>query len=312
MTVWHIAIQAGHAGRTRGATGTSGPYGAEKMWTERTARALIPRLAALGWDATWTLADAAVPDSRLFFALHQDGSVNKAARGPSVGYPTSSAASKAAAQAWKAEYAKHYPGPSFRADNYTSNLAHYYGLNPRSRRGSSAPARMICEHGFCTNETDARWMFSDAGFEAVLAAINAAAWQQLGPEIAAYLEAVEAAESAESSPPVTGGKQAADAAPVTGGNQGGNPPPEPDRSSESKSPPPAPAVPDPADPPATVIPMTDAAARSAWTALQAAVPLLAHHQFIGPDQAEGWHYLAITGIAAVLAWIKSTAAGRAH
>lgn len=309
---WNIVIQAGHAGRTRGATGTSGPFGAEKVWTERTAKAAVPRLTALGWTVTWTLADAPVPDSDVFVALHQDGSVNKSARGPSVGYPSSLPACRDAAQAWKAEYAKHYPGPAFRKDNYTTGLAHYYGCNPSKRAGSSAPARFICEHGFATNHTDAEWMWSPAGLDAVVAAINAAAWHHLGPQIAAYLAAVEEAEPAveESSPPVTGGSKAVEAAPVTGGSTGGNPPPEPDRSSESKPPAPAPVVPEPAEQPDTVLPMSDAAARSAWTAMQAAVPLLAHHQFIGADQAEGWHYLAITAFAALLSLAKSAVAGR--
>lgn len=297
--IYDLVIQAGHTGRTRGFTGTSGPFGAEIVWTRKLAVAAVPGLQAKGWKATWTLADAPMPDSRCAIAVHQDGSLNKTARGPSVGY-ANTPESITMKTAWKAYYRTRYPGPAFRPDGYTPALARYYMLRPSHRAGSSAPARMIAEHGFATNYQDAEWMWSDDGIDAAIEAMNAALWAVLGPDIAQYVADLEA-EKAASGPqtPAKPPKQ-----PQT--------PKAPQPPAEAATGPLRPAVPEPAEEPATVKPMSDANARSLWTALQTAVPAFAGFHLLDINEVGQEHLIALSVIAAVLSWAKSALQGRLH
>ena len=171
-----LVIQAGHVGRTRGATGARGlpQFGTEQMWTHKTAVHCQHWLTLRGWTVEWTKADDHVPDSDVFIAVHHDGARSAYARGPSVGYPSSDD-SKAAAQVWKAAYNAHYPGPAFRPDNYTSGLRGYYGY-----RKSTADIKLCCEHGFGSNPDDAAFMWSADGQDAAVDAMEAVLLAHLG------------------------------------------------------------------------------------------------------------------------------------
>ena len=171
-----LVLQAGHVGRTRGATGSVGPLGTEQQFTLKTATYCQKWLTLRGWTCEVIGADEAVPDSHVFVAIHHDGSRNRDARGPSVGYPSDyRQRSENAAQEWKREFGKHYPGGSFRPDNYTSGLRGYYAY-----RKTNASVKLVCEHGFGSNLADARFMWSDEGQNAAMHAIEAVLGHWLG------------------------------------------------------------------------------------------------------------------------------------
>ena len=177
----NCVVQAGHVPRTRGATGSQGVLGSEQAFTLKTATYIQKWLTLRGWTCEMIGADDDIPDSTVFVAIHHDGSSNSKARGPSVGYPidppdaSGTPASKAAAQVWKRVYGKAYPGPTFRPDNYTRGLRGYYAF-----RKSTARIKLCLEHGFGTNPEDARFMWSDAGQDAAVDAVEAVLGHWLG------------------------------------------------------------------------------------------------------------------------------------
>ena len=171
----HCVVQAGHVPRTTGATGANGVLGTEQQFTLKTATYCQKWLSLRGWTCEMIGADDDVPDSSVFVAIHHDGARNAAARGPSVGYPVGDDRSKKAAQEWKRAYGAAYPGPSFRPDNYTDGLKYYYGY-----RKTRASVKLVCEHGFGSNPEDARFMWSDAGQDAAVDAIEAVLGHWLG------------------------------------------------------------------------------------------------------------------------------------
>jgi hypothetical protein len=107
----------------------------------------------------------------VFVALHQDGSTNPKARGASIGYPPSSQPSRDYGHIFKRLYAvAGWPG-GWRPDNYTSALANYYAF-----RRTSAPVKLLVEHGFATNRADADWMWDNLDLIAGVHAETIAAW----------------------------------------------------------------------------------------------------------------------------------------
>jgi len=148
-----VVIQMGHVARRRGFTGTSGWGHTEQEFVRSVGARLNAALRNSGFKSELIGADDPVPDSRVFMALHQDGSTSSAARGASVGYPDG-AGGERIAQLWKAYYAKAGWPSGFRPDNYTPGLRRYYGF-----RRSSADAKFLIEHGFATNQHDQRWMW---------------------------------------------------------------------------------------------------------------------------------------------------------
>lgn len=150
-----VVVQMGHVPRTKGATGTSGHRGTEQEFARQLAPRIASRVEQLGHRCIVIGADDPIPACDVFIALHQDGSVNAAARGASVGYPAGSG-NERWAQAWKARYAKAgWPG-GFRPDNYSAGLRNYYAW-----KRTSAPFRVLMEHGFATNKADADWMWDN-------------------------------------------------------------------------------------------------------------------------------------------------------
>ena len=175
MSRLNCVVQAGHVPRTRGATGAQGLLGTEQQFTLKTATYVQKWLTLRGWTCEMIGADDDVPDSSVFVAIHHDGARSSKARGPSVGYPPGDDQSKRAAQEWKRSFGQAYPGPSFRPDNYTDGLKYYYGY-----RKTRASVRLVCEHGFGSNPEDARFMWSDAGQDAAVDAIEAVLGHWLG------------------------------------------------------------------------------------------------------------------------------------
>ncbi len=147
-----VTIQRGHCFRRTGATGTR----REQEAANAIGSAAADKLRGLGYRVHLIGADDAIPGSDFFVALHTDGSGSKTRRGASVGWRD--AAGREYAAAWKrAHQACGYPA-GFHPDNYTPNLAGYYGI-----RKSRARFRFIAEHGFTTNPLDEAYIFDNIG-----------------------------------------------------------------------------------------------------------------------------------------------------
>lgn len=143
-----LIVQMGHVARTSGATGTTG----EQEFARAAAdaiRAEFGRRRGHDWQVRVILADAdsATYAGSAFVAIHCDGSVYPTARGASVGYQT--VEGMALGQRILTAYEAHGWTGGFRAPNYTSALASYYGVRRAAERGNSAA--VILEAGFLTN-----------------------------------------------------------------------------------------------------------------------------------------------------------------
>ena len=322
----NCVVQAGHVPRTRGATGSQGVLGSEQAFTLKTATHIQKWLTLRGWTCEMIGADDDVPDSTVFVAIHHDGSSNSKARGPSVGYPidppdaSGTPASKAAAQVWKRVYGKAYPGPTFRPDNYTRGLRGYYAF-----RKSTARIKLCLEHGFGTNPEDARFMWSDAGQDAAVDAVEAVLGHWLGWD--AKLSPAEVhARLNPGAPPLPQAQETATEAPS-----------EPDDLPEAQTPPPAPPAPvtpsvtaEPsgpqtpeAEPPPVIeeMPVSEIKSKAGHTAWQAtaAAAIVAVLHGLGietdlPDEAEIAAAVGVlaTVLSAVKTWVQDGSRGGRH
>ena len=262
-------------------------------------------------------ADDDIPDSTVFVAIHHDGSSNSKARGPSVGYPidppdaSGTPASKAAAQVWKRVYGKAYPGPTFRPDNYTRGLRGYYAF-----RKSTARIKLCLEHGFGTNPEDARFMWSDAGQDAALDAVEAVLGHWLGWDAKLSPEEVHARLN-------PGAPAAAQTQAVTVQGPATNvivpeaetppPPPPAPVTPQVTAEPPGQHTPEAELPPPVIeeMPVTDIKERAGHTAWQAAaagvlIDLL-HNDGIDPElvPSEPELIAAFTGLATLFSVVKT-------
>jgi N-acetylmuramoyl-L-alanine amidase len=166
---YDLIIQMGHVGRTSGATGTAG----EQAFTKALGAALYKKFTdnttvkvrLMGAD-NWT---APQPNkTMLFFAIHADGSINKNARGISVGYP------EGANQVFSYHIKNNYrllTGFSSRQDNYTKGLKNYYAWRLNHVK---ADHYCLLEHGFMTNPIERDYMnnhtreIADCHFETII------------------------------------------------------------------------------------------------------------------------------------------------
>lgn len=159
-----LVVQRGHVGRHTGSTGAPGE---QELATRIAAR--IAELAPAGLQVR--IIDADEPTHRYggdaFVALHGDGSSNPNVGGASVGYR--GPAGRELADRWKLLYAHHGWPFGFRADNYTANLARYYGTGRAITAGN--PRAVILEHGFLTNPKERAWLESERGTEAAARAV---------------------------------------------------------------------------------------------------------------------------------------------
>lgn len=149
-----VFIQAGHRGRTSGATGASNPrVGISELAdipviTQRaTDRLRAAGVTVIHEDAS--LSEDYYVDLAVF--AHFDGAVNPAVQKASVGYddPTD----EPAASDWKAAYGEIWPF-GFHRDNFTSNLSGYYGY----RYTKTTDSEFVIEFGTISNDEAARWL----------------------------------------------------------------------------------------------------------------------------------------------------------
>ena len=147
-----IYIQAGHEGRTRGATGASGPYGNEIDWTPIVADEATRILEEAGISVIRSDADRrkySVVD--LALSIHFDGCATQCASGASIGYDDHT--DKPAADDWRSFYSQYFKY-NWHEDNFTKNLRYYYNFKYTITRD----AELVLEMGDITCPTQAKWM----------------------------------------------------------------------------------------------------------------------------------------------------------
>ena len=317
----NCVVQAGHVPRTRGATGSQGVLGSEQAFTLKTATHIQKWLTLRGWTCEMIGADDDIPDSTVFVAIHHDGSRNTSARGPSVGYPidppdaSGTPASKAAAQVWKRVYGKAYPGPTFRPDNYTRGLRGYYAF-----RKSTARIKLCLEHGFGTNPEDARFMWSDAGQDAAVDAVEAVLGHWLGWDAKLSPEEVHARLN-PGAPPAP--RTAAEPEEIVPEAETPPPPPPAPVTPQVTAEPPGQHTPEAELPPPVIeeMPVSEIknkAGHTAWQATAAAAIVAVLHG-LGietdlPDEAEIAAAVGVlaTVLSAVKTWVQDGSRGGKH
>ncbi|EAW34151.1 hypothetical protein [Lyngbya sp. PCC 8106] len=147
-----VLIQAGHEGRTSGATGADGPLGGEQEWTPIVAD-----------EATRILREAGVKviredaflggkyDVKVAVFVHFDASSPSCNSGASIGYDDRT--DQDAAKAWKELYSQYWPF-KWMPDNFTSNLRNYYGF----KYTRTSDAELVLEFGELTCLEQAEWL----------------------------------------------------------------------------------------------------------------------------------------------------------
>jgi hypothetical protein len=147
-----VFIQAGHEGRTSGATGATGPLGDEIEWTPIVADEATRILRSAGVSVI--REDAllhGVYDVKVAIFIHFDGANPPCRSGASVGYndPTD----EPAASEWKALYSKYWHF-GWMPDNFTSNLSGYYGFSYTR----TSDAEFVIELGEISCREQAEWL----------------------------------------------------------------------------------------------------------------------------------------------------------
>ena len=160
-----LVVQQGHCFRTKDSTGTAG----EQEYAVRVANACASLLGGrAGWVVNRTLADENDYSGDAFVSIHCDGSDKPSAEGASVGYQ--SREGQVFAHAWKRAYAARGWTGRFRVDNYTVDLAEYYGVRKAIKAGNRRA--FVAECGFRTNAGDRARLDAPGGPERVALAIG--------------------------------------------------------------------------------------------------------------------------------------------
>lgn len=174
-----LVVQMGHVGRPPcpGSQGTAG----EQDFTQRAGQACARLLNREGWVVKVIDADpnySAVPQlggnpayyrGDAYVAIHCDGSTNPDRDGASWGY-------RAVAAGFAADIKSNYlrrtgrPASWCEPDNYTANLAQYYGLGLAASVGNTRAVIMEC--GFLTNPNDRAMLLDPSGPDNVALAIG--------------------------------------------------------------------------------------------------------------------------------------------
>lgn len=147
-----IYIQAGHEGRTKGATGTQSSFGREIDWTPIVADEATKILREAGITVIRSKADHyRYSKVDLALSIHFDGCATQCATGASIGYddPTD----KPAADAWKEYYSTVF-NFNWKPDNFTKNLSNYYNF----KYTITKDAELVLELGDLTCPEQAKWL----------------------------------------------------------------------------------------------------------------------------------------------------------
>lgn len=152
-----VLVQAGHiAPREPGFEAGTGTRGEQELVRDIRDRLVKLLNADQRFDAIAApgdIPDGIRVDAALF--LHGDGSSNPRSSGFSFGYPNYTV-NKRLADYVAAEFFGLKGHPPHHTDNYTRDLAGYYGF---SRTQTPGP-EVLVEHGFLTNPSEAAWLRS--------------------------------------------------------------------------------------------------------------------------------------------------------
>jgi hypothetical protein len=148
-----VLIQAGHEGRTTGATGAESQWGSELEWTPIVAdeATRILREAGINVIRENAYLDSEKYKVNLAIFIHFDSAKPPCDSGASIGYDDIT--DKRAADEWKALYSEYW---SFKwmDDNFTSNLRNYYGY----KYTVTSDAELVLELGELTCKEQALWL----------------------------------------------------------------------------------------------------------------------------------------------------------
>lgn len=168
-----VVVQMGHVGRTTGATGAPG----EQAFTAAAGEAARAEILAVGHQCRLIPADP--PKTQyagdMFVAIHADGGPPES-NGASVGYMNSEG--RRAAGYWKQHYINNGWQHDWHPDNYTTNLAGYYGNRQAAAAGN--PRAFILEAGFITNPIEGPEITSPEGLKRLGVSIAATVVDILG------------------------------------------------------------------------------------------------------------------------------------
>jgi N-acetylmuramoyl-L-alanine amidase len=154
-----VLLEAGHKGRTSGATGASGPLGNEKDWTpivvdEATRLLRLHNITVLSMAAD-DLDDVQGAKVDLAISIHFDGNNTPCASGTSIGYPvgTPAGSNKPAADEWRSLWKPIWPF-KWMPDNFTGALRNYKEYSD----WSTSDAEMLIELGEISCLEQAQWL----------------------------------------------------------------------------------------------------------------------------------------------------------
>lgn len=154
-----VLLQAGHKGRTSGATGASGPLGNEIDWTPIVVDEAVRILRNAGISVIPVKADdkddTYGAEVELAVAIHFDGSGTPCASGTSIGYPAGNpiGSNKPAADEWRSLWKPIFPF-KWMPDNFTKALR-YYG---DYKDWKTSDAEMVIELGEISCREQAEWL----------------------------------------------------------------------------------------------------------------------------------------------------------
>jgi len=126
--VYDVVLQPGHYGRPPGPVGTAGQLVSERALVSYMTNIAAQHLRRANVSVLVVSADHAPPGlrSKVFLAIHADGSVTPCATGPSLAYQSNSSLLAMHAVGWSLGAALGYSYTDFNRDNFTVNEAKYY------------------------------------------------------------------------------------------------------------------------------------------------------------------------------------------
>lgn len=125
---YDVVVQPGHYGRTSGKVGTAGALISERAFVAHIAKEVAAGLSESGLRVLLVPADG-VPTgikTKVFLAIHADGSENKCKIGPSLAYSKGTSPYSMHAIGFALSRAFGYDYANFMRDNYTAAEAGYY------------------------------------------------------------------------------------------------------------------------------------------------------------------------------------------
>jgi N-acetylmuramoyl-L-alanine amidase len=148
-----VVIQAGHDGRIFGNTGSVNGKYKEVEWNLLVAKEVEKELKKNGIDVVRVGAKIPIANARIAVAIHFDGSNKPCSTGASIGYDKYHSQARRTALRWKKIY-KNYFRFRWHKDNFTKNLADYYGFN----RVNTEKGFLVLELGEITCDKQVEWL----------------------------------------------------------------------------------------------------------------------------------------------------------